>query len=179
MDIAIDVLIMIITQGGLFFIALLAGVGFYSTFLSGHIIRWPWVKPNRRVEVRNTAFSTNPRQRGEIAAIYGFIIGVTRHGFADPDIAVEEAERYTNRVLDNLPDAHKTDFLEGVEQGVNKAREAIEAILTDDYVHNTKPRTMAAIDLKANELRQLHGEDNELLSRLINALVKHLKQAIP
>lgn len=169
-------MLFIATQGGLFFIVLLAGVGFYSTFLSGHIIRWPWVKPNRHVEMRNTPFSSNPRQRGEIAAIYGFIIGVTRHGFADPDIAVEEAERYTNRILDNLPDIHKMDFVEGVEQGVNKAREAIKVVLADDYAHNIRPRVMAAIDLKADELCQLHGEADAWLS---NELVRHLKQAIP
>lgn len=170
------VMLFIVAQGGLFFIVLLAGVGFYSTFLTGHIIRWPWVKPNRHVEMRNTAFSSSPRQRGEIAAIYGFITGVSRHGFTDPDIAVEEAERYTNRILDNLPDAHKMDFAEGVEQGISKAREAIEVALADDYTHNIRPRVMAAIDLKAGEIRQLHGEADAWLS---NELVRHLKQAIP
>lgn len=170
------VMLFIAAQGGLFFIVLLAGVGFYSTFLTGHIIRWPWAKPNRHVEVRNTAFSSSPRQRGEIAAIYGFITGVSRHGFTDPDIAVEEAERYTNRILDNLPDAHKMDFAEGVEQGVSKAREALRAALADDYACNIRPRIMAAIDLKADELCQLHGEADTLIS---NELVKHLKKAIP
>lgn len=169
----------IVTQGGLLLIVLLAGVGFHSMFLTGRTIHWPWVKPNRHVEMRNTAFSSSPRQRGEIAAIYGFIIGITRHGFVDPDIAAEEAERYTNRLMDHLPGTHKMDFLEGVEQGVSKAREAIKVALADDYAHNTKPRTMAAIDLKVDELRQLHGEADAWEINEINELVRQLKQAIP
>lgn len=130
----------ILVDGGILFLVVMAGTGFYYSFCTPYLFQWPWLDAHERRK-------PDAYQHGIIAGVYSYAKHKHDFGFRDINAGEKEHRDYIYQLIDEIFDEDKRDlFKKGTERGEGLVHSLISQVKTAHYHQSIRPMVLTALD---------------------------------